>query len=208
MDIQRIEIDTNNYDSRRERKKGNVFIVVHGNGATAQSTKYWFQDPSSRVSYHYLITLGGDVWQFVEEEEIAFHAGESHWDDHSGLNSWSIGVCIESDEGAGSQITDAQHDTLLKLTRDIQMRHNIKTDYVRGHKEVSPGRKFDAIHLDMDKFRQDLDAMSSGEPVEDAVKTLVLHDFDGLGLEGGQIVVRGRMLLNRRGDKLDIRLLD
>lgn len=201
MNIKQVEIDASNYGGVN---LGRDFVIVHANGATAESTVAWFLNPNANVSYHYLITLEGNVLQFVDEEERAWHAGRSQWDDYSDLNDVSVGVAIESVEGAHSQVTEVQYEVLLELIRDIAQRHDIKTDYVRGHKEVSPGRKTDPLHIDMDKLRADL----AGEDTSERIHTLVLHDFapNMLQAENGQVVVRGKMLTRFRGDKLDIRL--
>lgn len=201
MEIKQVEISSTNYGGEN---RGRLFVVVHANVGTAEGTVSWFRNENVKGSYHYLITLEGEIWQLVDESERAYHAGVSSFDGYTDLNDLSIGVCIESYERTESEVTEAQYEALLELIRNIKERYDIKTDYVRGHKEVSPGRKSDPKHIDMDKLRRDLDDVSD----EDTIKTLVLHNFDDLSLESGQVVVRGKMRLNRRGEKLDIRFLD
>jgi N-acetyl-anhydromuramyl-L-alanine amidase AmpD len=198
MNIQRVDIPDDNYGGVNH---GRLFIIVHANGATDESTMHWLKNSDSDVSYHYLINLEGGVMQFVDEGKRAWHAGRSTWDGHHDLNDVSVGVAIESEEGTHSQVTETQYETLLELIRDIQERHSIRTDYVRGHKEVSPNRKTDPIHIDMDKLRRDLDNQDD----TDEIHTLVLHGFDNLTTRA-EVVVRGKMQLRTRGDKVDIRL--
>lgn len=206
MNIQRIDIDASNYGGVN---KGRLFIVVHANGGSAQGTASWFKNPNADVSYHYLVCKDGTIMHFVDEGQRAWHAGVSEWEAYRNLNDWSVGVSIESLEGTHSEVTDAQYQALLELIRDIQARHGIETRYVRAHKEVSPGRKSDPVHIDMDSLRQDLASTTdSQETQKDTFDTLVLHGFHNLEFEEGKVIVRGNMHLNQRGDKVDIRLVD
>jgi len=103
MDIEDKPILRSNYGGIN---KGRRFVIIHGNGASAESTLNWFNNPDAKVSYHYLITLNGDIWRFLHEYERAWHAGKSEWDGYTNLNDWSVGICIESDEGVNNQITN------------------------------------------------------------------------------------------------------
>ena len=51
-------------------------IVIHITEGTASSTIDWFTRIESQVSSHYLITRSGKVYQFVKEEDTAWHAGK------------------------------------------------------------------------------------------------------------------------------------
>ena len=49
-------------------------------------------DPVAEVSCHYLISREGDIYQLVEENHVAWHAGVSAWGQDEGLNANSIGI--------------------------------------------------------------------------------------------------------------------
>ncbi|RLG70037.1 MAG: N-acetylmuramoyl-L-alanine amidase, partial [Candidatus Iainarchaeum archaeon] len=51
-------------------------IVIHITEGTASSTIDWFTRIESQVSSHYLIDRSGKVYQFVKEEDTAWHAGK------------------------------------------------------------------------------------------------------------------------------------
>ena len=195
MEIIQKKISSTNYGGVN---KGRRFVIVHANGGTANSTLNWFNNPDANVSYHYLVTLAGEVWQFVDENDRAWHAGVSSWDGFSNLNDWSVGVCVESLEGRDSQLTEPQYNALLELITDIQARHNIKTSFVRGHKEVSPDRKTDPVHINMDTLRHDLDKA-------DAIKTIVVHNVRHFEIEGNKLIIRGEFVKTERKDKIDLR---
>lgn len=202
MKTTRVEISSSNYGGANLGRK---FVIVHANGATVKSTIAWFQNVLANVSYHYLVSLRGEVFQFVDENERAWHAGLSAWGGERNLNDLSVGVSIESLEGTQSQVTEAQYTALLELIRDIQARHNIKTEHVLGHKEVSPGRKVDPIHIDMNELRRNL----AGDERTGHIDTLVLHGFSPdmlVTLDGDKVTLRGNMVTRARGNKLDVRL--
>ena len=52
------------------------FIVIHYTAAgSAESTISWFKNPMARVSAHYLIARNGTIYQLVQDEDTAWHAG-------------------------------------------------------------------------------------------------------------------------------------
>jgi N-acetylmuramoyl-L-alanine amidase len=120
-------------------------IVIHGDaGKSDGGTVAWIKDPKSQVSYHYLIGRAGGIYQFVPEEEKAWHAGKSTWPDctvGNSVNASSIGVAFAND--GTEQFKPEQYRAGAKLVAQISKRHNIPLHLIRGHLEVSPGRKTD-----------------------------------------------------------------
>jgi len=202
MNIITKPVSNTNYGGVVDQRR---FIIIHANGATANSTAHWFANPDANVSYHYLITLNGDIWQFVDEGERAWHAGVSYWDGVSDLNDCSIGIAIESAENENSQLTDIQYSRLISLITEIQHRYNIPTKYVLGHKEVSPNRKTDPLHVNMDELRDDINGIKEKPP--EYYDTLVLHGVRSFEIVNDTIVLRGKYIKTERGVKLDLRFL-
>ncbi len=109
------------------------------------------------VSAHYLITDDepAQVWQLVDENRRAWHAGESAWYGLSSLNANSIGIEIVN-LGAKAQgntipdsreqwdaFTPSQMQRLIALLQDIVMRHQIRPQNIVGHSDIAPQRKID-----------------------------------------------------------------
>jgi len=92
-----------------------------------------------RVSAHFLIRRDGELLQFVATDARAWHAGVSSFDGRQRCNDFSIGVELEGCDGEA--FTDAQYQTLVRLTVALQQRHPL-TD-VAGHQHIAPGRKTD-----------------------------------------------------------------
>jgi N-acetyl-anhydromuramyl-L-alanine amidase AmpD/CubicO group peptidase (beta-lactamase class C family) len=103
------------------------------------------------VSSHYLVSDNPPtVYQFVDENRRAFHAGVSSWKNASLLNGTSIGIEIvglgykDTPEGRiWYDFPKAQIDTVIALIKDIAKRHDVKPDRILGHSDIAPGRKND-----------------------------------------------------------------
>jgi N-acetylmuramoyl-L-alanine amidase len=93
------------------------------------------------VSAHYLVGRSGSLYQLVDEERRAWHAGGGRWGTITDLNSASIGIELDNDGTAA--FPDAQIDTLLRLLADICERNDIPRHQVIAHADLAPHRKKD-----------------------------------------------------------------
>lgn len=98
-------------------------------------------DPETEVSAHYLIGADGRVWQMVDEERRAWHAGAGEWQGRGDVNSRSIG--IELDNRGTHPFAEPQIAVLERLLAGIMARWDIGPDGVIGHSDSAPGRKSD-----------------------------------------------------------------
>lgn len=83
------------------------------------------------VSAHYVVDRDGQVYQFVEESNVAYHAG--------GANRDSIG--IEHVCSAQSEPTDAQYQASARLVSYLCGKYNIPKERsnILGHQEADRG---------------------------------------------------------------------
>nr|WP_224825812.1 N-acetylmuramoyl-L-alanine amidase [Cognatishimia sp. MH4019] len=98
-------------------------------------------DPEFEVSAHYVIGRDGTVFQLVNEETRAWHAGAGQWRDFTDVNSRSIG--IELDNDGFSPFSAPLMDALERLMPGIMARWAIPAANVIGHSDMAPGRKVD-----------------------------------------------------------------
>lgn len=124
-----------------------------------------------RVSSHYVLPLPARehrgqplVYQLVDEERRAWHAGASAWKRRTNINDTSIGIEIVNTgpdrpyaeverlleqhpevavEIGWAPYPEAQIQALIALSRDIIERHNIHPTDVVAHSDISPTRKID-----------------------------------------------------------------
>ena len=94
------------------------------------------------VSAHFLIERNGKITQFVSCLDRAWHAGISCFDGREGCNDFSLGIELEGTDEL--PFTDAQYESLLALTRQLQAVYPaITAQRICGHSDIAPGRKTD-----------------------------------------------------------------
>lgn len=132
-----------NQDSRIQ------FVVLHYTNASLERSLALLTH--GEVSSHYLI---GDqpatIYQLVDENRRAWHAGDSQWQGRTWLNSSSIGIEIVNpgftDTPSGRvwhPYSEAQIQALILLLKDIVKRNNIDPRHIIGHSDIAPSRKLD-----------------------------------------------------------------
>ncbi|RMZ58839.1 N-acetylmuramoyl-L-alanine amidase [Chryseobacterium nematophagum] len=105
------------------------------------------------VSSHYLVNNTGDneIYQLVDENKRAYHAGISSWRNDKNLNDTSIGVEIVNSgyttDAMGNRVfasfSDEQIRKVAALAKDIITRYQIPPTNVLGHADIAPTRKQD-----------------------------------------------------------------
>jgi N-acetyl-anhydromuramyl-L-alanine amidase AmpD len=108
------------------------YVLIHTMQGSYAGCRSWFQNPSSKVSSHYLVrSTDGQVTQMVEHRNTAWHA--------QCMNSKSVGIEHEGYvQDPGRWYTDAMYQSSANLTRWIADRHGIPKTRSRiiGHAEV------------------------------------------------------------------------
>jgi hypothetical protein len=108
-------------------------------------------------AYHYLIDRFGRVHRIVQEEDAAFHAGNSVWADDTGeyvrLNHQFFGVSLETQTRPGDELPEvapSQIHSLRVLTEMLRARYNIPAGNCVTHAQVSvnPGNFRVGWHTD------------------------------------------------------------
>jgi N-acetyl-anhydromuramyl-L-alanine amidase AmpD len=121
-----------------------VIVVIHATeqGSVAESLETLrTANSGGPVSAHYLVGRDGAIYQLVDEDLRAWHAGGGHWGTITDLNSASIGIELDNDGQA--PFPDLQIQALLGLLADICARNDIPRTQVIGHADLAPERKRD-----------------------------------------------------------------
>jgi N-acetylmuramoyl-L-alanine amidase len=105
------------------------------------------------VSAHYLVNDLDDkeIYQLVDENKRAYHAGISAWRKDKNLNDNSIGIEIVNmgftSDATGKKIfvpfPEYQFKKVAALAKDIVTRYMIPPTNVLGHSDIAPTRKQD-----------------------------------------------------------------
>jgi len=116
--------------------------------------KFFEEIKDLQVSAHLFITRLGEVIQFVNLNDRAWHAGISVYKGRENCNDFSIGIELEGcDEEDYSSI---QYEVLAKVSVAIETSYpNITAQSTHGHNDIAPGRKTDpGPFFNWQKYRQ------------------------------------------------------
>ncbi len=91
------------------------------------------------VSAHLFIRRNGELWQLVDCDHRAWHAGESRYRGRENCNDDSIGIELEGLEGQSFE--PSQYEALACVCAAIAQRYPVQ--HIAGHEHVAPGRKRD-----------------------------------------------------------------
>ena len=129
-----------NFDKLKDRRI--KYVIIHYTGMKDQKSAIKrLQSKVAKVSCHYLISRGGKVYQMVQDQDVAWHAGKSKWGKDINLNSKSIG--IELVNKGFQNFPNKQIFALIKILKNLKKKYKIKPSYILGHEDISPGRKTD-----------------------------------------------------------------
>lgn len=105
------------------------------------------------VSAHFIIDRTGKIFELVNPDKLAFHAGVSRMPENMGgasyVNGFSVGIELVATEDSG--FSDMQYSALFALSNELRSRYPIK--YFVGHSDVAPGRKTDPHRFDWGRFK-------------------------------------------------------
>jgi N-acetyl-anhydromuramoyl-L-alanine amidase len=106
-----------------------------------------------RVSAHLLIRRDGELVQFVNFDQRAWHAGVSSFDQRDNCNDFSIGIELEgTDEDPYSA---EQYTALVAATAALMKVYpGLAPERIAGHSDIAPERKTDpGPAFDWERYR-------------------------------------------------------
>lgn len=135
-----------NFNRKNRAKKDIKFIIFHYTGMQSEidSIKR-LTDSKSKVSCHYLINRKGSVFQLIEDNKVAWHAGKSKWKNFTNLNQNSIGIELvnKGHKNGYQSFSKNQIRSLISLCKKLKKKYNIKKQNFLGHSDIAPQRKID-----------------------------------------------------------------
>ncbi len=130
-----------NFGPRRDGLTPHLIVLHYTAMQSARAALERLCDPTAEVSAHYLIGRDGRIWQLVDEDQRAWHAGAGEWAGRDDVNSRSIG--IELDNSGDHPFSEPQMAALEDLLPGVMARHGVLPEGVIGHSDMAPGRKCD-----------------------------------------------------------------
>jgi N-acetyl-anhydromuramyl-L-alanine amidase AmpD len=120
-------------------------IVIHTMAGTLESCDSWFRNPSSQVSSHYGIGLGGEIHQYVNLWDGSWANGVlepgNDWTalvgNSSNPNYQTVTIETEDNGHGWTEVTEEQYQGTLAACR-LAMEAYPQVFYLFGHRIISP----------------------------------------------------------------------
>ena len=126
----------------------------------------WSQHPyfqtiqGMQVSAHLLILRTGEVLQFVNFADRAWHAGRSSYLAQPECNDYSIGIELEGSDDLPFETE--QYQALVDVVKILRQAYPKIQNHIAGHSDIAPKRKTDpGLYFDWQLFRQLLSEKTS-----------------------------------------------
>jgi N-acetyl-anhydromuramyl-L-alanine amidase AmpD len=180
MHKQWIGCGTQNFQAGRAGFKPEA-VVIHRTGGSLADIDNRCGQAGTFSSAHYAVGAAGDVHQYVEESDTAFHAGvvvNPTWPViHVGTNPNLYTIGIELEGSAGDAISGPQYDAAADLVAEIAARCQIAVDsgHIVLHDEIRAGRGCPGSGFDRDELlhrAQEAGARPAPTDVEQQVRVL------------------------------------
>ncbi|MAI29162.1 MAG: N-acetylmuramoyl-L-alanine amidase [Rickettsiales bacterium] len=127
------------------RKKKISFLIFHYTETKdlAKAVKL-LTCKKRRVSCHYIVDTNGEVYNLVDEDKRAWHAGTSMWKKSKDMNSRSIGIeIVYPGELSAKSYDTEQIRSVIKLSLFLKKKYKIFDQNILGHSDIAPNRKID-----------------------------------------------------------------
>lgn len=106
-----------------------------------------------QVSTHLLILRTGEIIQFVNFNDRAWHAGRSSYLGKVECNDYSIGIELEGSDDLDFE--EVQYQQLVDVVAALQLAYPKTDHHLAGHSDIAPGRKTDpGTHFEWQRFRE------------------------------------------------------
>jgi len=133
-----------NFDNRTKNTKIKYIIIHYTETKNLTEAIKLLSSSKRKVSCHYIIDTKGKIYNLVQENKRAWHAGISSWSGDLNLNNRSIGVeLVNKGELSKNNYKVKQIDSLIKLIIDLKQKYFIKDWDILGHSDIAPERKID-----------------------------------------------------------------
>lgn len=128
-----------NYTKGKNKK--NKYIVIHYVGATggAEDNCKYFETVNRNASANYFIGHKGEIWQCVEDDDIAWHCGANTYKHPYCRNSNSIGIelCCKRAANGTWFFEEATIKAAIDLSKELMKKYNIPVSNVIRHYDVT-----------------------------------------------------------------------
>ena len=118
-------------------------VVLHATVGSLSATLGWFSNPDSGVSAHYVVAKTGRIYQMVEEERRAHHAGASSFQGREDFNRFSVGIEIVNKNDGQDAYPPDQFEAVVNLVDYLAAKYDIERQWIVTHADISTVGKTD-----------------------------------------------------------------
>jgi len=121
-----------NFDSKKRSINSIKIVVIHYTGMQSERESIIrLCSPKTKVSSHFLINQNGKVYRFIQDNQIAWHAGKSCWGKYKNLNKNSIGIELvnKGHQFGYTNFKKNQLLSLIKICKILVKKYKIKKKY-------------------------------------------------------------------------------
>jgi len=127
-------------------------VLFHHSELDFEATIDRMLQPENKVSYHCLIGADGRRCTLVQDTEIAWHAGASHFLGRNRCNDFMLGVAFAGDTDQ-IPLTSSQIASALEWLAERWIDRRWTLERMTDHRQVSPGRKRDLNPIEWERLR-------------------------------------------------------
>ena len=113
----------------------NFLVLHHVEADSAEHAVAQFVE--HQVSAHFLIDESGKIFELVDENDVAYHAGYSFWSGFTGLNKNSIGIEFINKSPFSKKFEPAQLRAGIELCQYLIKKYNIAEGNIVGHSDIA-----------------------------------------------------------------------
>lgn len=134
------------YNFSKGELKRIKYIVIHYVGALggAKANCNYYASAYIGASAHYFVDFNGDVYQSVEDADIAWHCGAKAYvhPDCRNANAIGIELCVrnngsQADTSKDWYFEDATVESAIALTKELMKKYGVTPDRVIRHHDVT-----------------------------------------------------------------------
>lgn len=152
MKIKKEKKFTEFFDVSRDTRQIDFLVLHHVEANSIDQAIEQFRE--HKVSAHFVIDEQGNIFELVDENDVAYHAGVSFWNGYEGLNKFSIGIEFINLSPFSKKFEECQMIAGVELCKYIAAKYNIKPQNIVGHSDIAydkttglGDRKQDPSHL-------------------------------------------------------------
>jgi N-acetylmuramoyl-L-alanine amidase len=138
-----------NFNARAVGKPIAYVVVHYTDMESAEAALTRLCDPATQVSAHDVIDEDGTLYELVDAQQRAWHAGVSFWQGERDMNSVSVGIeLVNPGHRCGYRpFPPTQITALIERLRHYEKLAAFLPENVLGHSDVAPGRRPDPGEL-------------------------------------------------------------